>query len=148
MWFQYPKGTTAISVNLHEYGVDFRDPDGVEYFRAPEHFAPTILGLPGFRQVGAPKGAPPDLPPEPAPRPEARDEIHETLRSQVAELQIAMENLKGVLTVTSAERDDLKLKLHEAQTRIDELEDRAVSQPQARPPVVNPPPASAAAPRK
>ena len=48
MWFSFPQGTTALSCNQQQF-VPEHTADGVNYFRAPSHFAPIILDLPGFK---------------------------------------------------------------------------------------------------
>jgi hypothetical protein len=61
MWFQFPKGCSRISVERQEFSAEALDEAGREYFRAPNHFAPKILALPGFAAVDPPDGAPDDL---------------------------------------------------------------------------------------
>jgi len=65
MWFKFPEGTTQISIEQQIFTAESEDKDGNAYFRAPDHFAPIILGLGGFTRAmedQLPKGAPPDLP--------------------------------------------------------------------------------------
>lgn len=62
MWFKMPKGCRTISVEQQSFGIEATDDDGMNYFRAPDHFAAKILALPGFAQGEPPEGSPDDLP--------------------------------------------------------------------------------------
>ncbi len=48
LWFQFPEGCTSISVNQQLFEVEYIDRKGVGYFRAPELYKNTILGLGSF----------------------------------------------------------------------------------------------------
>lgn len=119
MWFQFPEGTTALSVQQQEFCIEAVDKDGRGYFRAPDHFAGIILDQPGFRSAIAPEGAPEDLP--------VADPLHDNtitqLSAQVDTLRFENSNFRAIIAELSAERDDLKLKLFESQARVNELEE-------------------------
>lgn len=123
MWFQLPDGTDQVSVELQTFKSEVKDKEGRQYFRAPDHFAPLILDLPGFRQAKTPPdGAPPDLPKSDP----LRDGAIGQLGSEVSALKTENEALKKVFAASKVEfeetlqkakalNDDLKLKLHEAE---------------------------------
>jgi len=117
MWFMFPEGTDRISVQLHEYFPEATDKDGREYFRAPDHFAAIILDLPGFKTAVPPEGAPPDLP-QTDP---LRDGAIGQLGGQVDALKLENENLRAGFAELRALNDDLRLKLHEAETEVKNL---------------------------
>lgn len=45
MFFSFPEGCDHISVEQQNFDPEFTDKRGVNWFRAPEHFAPRILNL-------------------------------------------------------------------------------------------------------
>lgn len=108
MWFRFPEGTTQISIEQQIFTAESKDADGNEYFRAPDHFAPIILGLGGFTRVSEdqlPKGAPPDLPKHDPARAEAIDMLsadHAALKDQynlqVEQNQAMHKELQDTLT--------------------------------------------------
>lgn len=53
MWFQFPENVGGISVAGQEFKPEVVN-GGKSYFRAPDHFAPQILGEDGFKAVAAP----------------------------------------------------------------------------------------------
>lgn len=58
MFFSFPDGCDSIAVDQQNFEVEFVDPKGVMWFRAPETFASKILGLGmGFHAL-----APGDIP--------------------------------------------------------------------------------------
>jgi hypothetical protein len=105
MWFRLPKGTSGISVQNQEFSAEATDAEGNEYFRAPDHFAPLILDMPGFVSVGAPPGT--DLPDLPKADPE-RDTAITRMTATVQSLE--------------AERDTLLKENAELRERITVLE--------------------------
>ncbi len=50
LWFQFPEGQNSVSVHAQMFETEVRDAKGIGFFRAPEVFCDTILGLPGFEQ--------------------------------------------------------------------------------------------------
>lgn len=118
MWFEFPAGSDRISVQQQEFLVAHTDKEGRNFFRAPDHFAGIILDLPGFRTVSNPgPDFPPDLPKENAARVEAIGQ----LGGQVDALRAEMDGLKALLATTSAERDELRRKLNDAEAEISNL---------------------------
>lgn len=63
MWFRMPKGASRVTVERQEFSAEAKGSDGAQYFRAPAHFAPKILAIPGFTLAGdnLPTDAPGDL---------------------------------------------------------------------------------------
>lgn len=60
MWFRFPKGHGAISIEQQEFKAEVTDADGYSYFRAPNHFAPRILALGNFAVLDPPEQDPDD----------------------------------------------------------------------------------------
>ncbi len=114
MWFRFPEGSESISVELQTFTPEFEDDEGNKYFRAPDHFAPRILDLPGFTTAPQPEGAPEDLPKSDP----AQATVVGQLGNQVGALRAEIESLRATLAVVTSERNDLKLKLHEAETNL------------------------------
>lgn len=114
MWFEFPKGTDQINVQLQEFRTEFTGEDGREYFRAPDHFAGIILDLPGFKSVRPPEGAPEDLPKADP----LRDGAINQLGSQNEALKMENESLKAANAEIRAINDNLKVKLNEALTEL------------------------------
>ncbi len=107
MWFQFPEGTDKISVELQNF-VGEVEQNGRNFFRAPDHFAPTILSLPGY-SAARPTGddLPADLPPT---IPGAAGAVDD-LTGQISALKEEIEGLKKINTEITAERDRAVAKL-------------------------------------
>ncbi len=118
MWFQFPEGVERLSMELQEYITEAKDPEGRGYFRAPDHYAPLILDLPGFKTAKPPEGAPADLPKADP----LRDGAIGDLTRQVDSLKLENENLRANTAELRAANDDLKLKLHETTTELGNLQ--------------------------
>jgi hypothetical protein len=103
MWFRFPEGVGAISVEGQEFIPEVRDSAGRNYFRAPDHFAPKILGEQDF--VAATPET--DLPDLPQADPD-RDSAIVLLQTQVSSLTMERDGL-------AAENASLKLQLEELQ---------------------------------
>jgi hypothetical protein len=121
MWFQFPQGTDRISVALQEFQPEATDADGKQFFRAPDHFAGIILDLPGFRAAQPPEGAPADLP-QADP---LRDGAIGQLGAQIDALKLENEALRSSVATFRAANDELRLKLHEAETELGNLKAEA-----------------------
>lgn len=110
MWFNFPPGTSEISIQQQVFRAEAFDKEGRGLFRAPEHFGPFIMQLKGFgvaREV--PEDAPEDLPQvDPV-----RDNAISDLAASVNVLKSENEHLRASLSEVSMERDNLKVKLHE-----------------------------------
>lgn len=104
MWFRFPQGTTGISVEGQYFQAEVIDEEGFGHFRAPDHFAPAILGQTGFEARGAPPGT--DLPDLPQADPE-RDSAIVRMAAQVQSLE--------------RENDALRQQLAEARGQINTL---------------------------
>jgi hypothetical protein len=127
MWFEFPRGLDFISIQLQEFRTEFLgmavDKDGNEYeahyFRAPDHFAPLILDIPGFKVAVPGEGAPEDLPKETPEKDNAISQLaarNDALLSENQELRARLEEM-------AAKCDSLVLRLHEAQTKYNNLRD-------------------------
>ena len=133
MWFSMPEGCGGISVERQEFGVDFRDENGVGYFRAPDHFATKILAIKGFALVeNPPVGAPEDLPKADPLRDGAIAELTKTVEAQKTEIQ----NLRTDMTAANSrvialtnENTDLKGKVQVLQGTITGLEEQLEDAP-------------------
>lgn len=118
MWFQFPPGTTNISIQQQHFQVEAEDDAGGQYFRAPDHFAHFILDLPGFKRAVPPEGAPEDLPrPEPrlAQSMEALTKQHEANQGRISDLERANSDLND-------ENADLKDEITELRNKVAEFE--------------------------
>jgi hypothetical protein len=122
MWFRFPPGAESITVELQNFGTEWSalDADGKEqkFFRAPDHFAPTILALPGFGSVPQPDGAPDDL----APTLGAQASAFELASAQLSSAKDENESLRNQLAEAAGMLKDYQQKLMDAHKRIAELE--------------------------
>ena len=107
MWFKCPAGTTGISVQGQEFGIEVKDKEGRGYFRAPDHFAPLILDA-GFS--ASPKPAGTDLPDLPKEDPE-RDSAIARLTAQIAALQMERDGLLADKAVQAEEIASLQAQI-------------------------------------
>lgn len=114
MWFRFPAGTDQISIEQQSFMVEHEDKDGVKYFRAPDHFAPVILGLSGFTRVDQPEGAPKDLEPIDPKRAEATDK----LAAEVASLQEENQLLRQQLGEARRNHDELRTRHDDLQAEL------------------------------
>ena|SRR5580765_627778 len=106
MWFRFPQGTKEVSVQLQNFFPEAKDEDGHDCFRAPDHFAPLILDLPGFG-----KGKPIGTNLEDLPKHDLkRDTAIAQLSGQVEGLKVENESLKAALETTKVALDEWKLK--------------------------------------
>ena len=120
MWFQFPEGTTEISVQQMNFKPEFEDKFGGKYFRAPDHFAPIILALPKFKAVAdMPEGAPED-----AGVDFTLGGDNLTIRQLTADLGAARlenEQLNAALASFRAESEDLKLQNYNLKNDLEAL---------------------------
>lgn len=99
MWFKFPPGAERVSVHQQEFSVEAEDHQGRGYFRAPDHFAPSILSLGGFVVVDTPpEGAPADLPKADP----LRDNAIAQLTANQNALKIEIQNLRTDLGTAAA----------------------------------------------
>lgn len=128
MWFAFPKGVSAASFQQQDFKPEVTDEKGRGYFRAPNHFAPVILGVPGFVQLEPPPsaGAPADLP---APDP-LRDgalaqmgrEI-ESLKRELASARADVVSGHAAFAAVTKERDLLRSRVLELQKQLEDAAD-------------------------
>lgn len=114
MWFRFPAGTDQISIEQQTFAVEHEDKDGVKYFRAPDHFAPIILGLGGFTRVDQPEGAPKDL----EPIDPKRAEVTDKLAAEVASLQEENQLLRQQLGEARRNHDELRTRHDDLHTEL------------------------------
>lgn len=119
MWFRFPDGVDQVSVEQQIFGVEHED-DGGKYFRAPDHFAPIILGLGNFSRVEQPKGAPDDLPKEDPKAAKVMDELSLANSALQQELLQLREDNKNLIT----ERDSLQRLVDDMQKKMDEQDEK------------------------
>jgi hypothetical protein len=117
MWFLFPKDTDQITVEQQNFTVEAEDEDGNKFFRAPDHFAPTILALPGFSRAQQPEGAPDDLPKEDPKRADALDQ----LSAQLEALKLENERLRD-------ENRERQAKLEKAEAELSEVKAASVDE--------------------
>lgn len=134
MWFSLPKGTTGLTVEQQQFSQEITDKDGVSYFRAPDHFSPRILALPGFALAEPPDGAPADLPKSDPLRDGAISELTQTLAAQKIEIQNLRSDLNAAhASVTSLHnaKTALEQKLRESTDKIEDLQEQLEDKPVA-----------------
>ena len=132
MWFSFPPGCGAISVERQEFVAEWTDDNGKGYFRAPDHFAPRILAIQGFSVVETPDGAPADLPKADPLRDSAIAELTGTAQAQRDEIQNLRSDLQAAtarVAALSNEKTDLVTKLAVAEAKIHELEEEIEDRP-------------------
>lgn len=123
MWFKFPEGSDQINIEQQTFHVEAEDEEG-KYFRAPDHFAPVILGLAGFSRVTKVlKGAPKDLPKSDPQSGRALDKMsteydalkqeHTRLLSEHVALIAERDGLKDDLADAEKEVEGLKKKIDE-----------------------------------
>lgn len=111
MWFKMPPGVDRVQVSQQDFEAEVRHETG-HYFRAPDHFAPTILGLGKFKVEEPSDTDLSDLP----ERPESHDEAMEALARELASMQDqlrtaneANSTLTAQLTSMTSDRDQMKM---------------------------------------
>lgn len=124
MWFRFPEGVDQISVEQQLFHPEAEDDEGRKFFRAPDHFAPTLLGLPGFSRSEPPEGAPEDLPPSDPKRAEAVDKLSAEMES----LREENTRLRQELGAARRERDGLQTKVDDLESEIVEIKNDRVKE--------------------
>lgn len=126
MWFRFPEGVTEISVEQQNFHPEVERERSVGerkvqfgFFRAPDHFAPTILGLGMGFLSETPEGDLSELPPmQSGPPPASSTGISsvevEALRNEASEL-------RARLASVMAERDDLRVRAHELEVALSDV---------------------------
>lgn len=117
MWFRFPDGVEQISANLQNFKTEVTQ-EGKAFFRAPDHFAPLILDLPGFaaeRPQG--KDIPDDLPTSMPGSENALD----TLTQQLSAAKESEAAVRETLSAVTNERDKLMAALKVAKEEVDRL---------------------------
>ena len=127
MWFRFPKGAERITIERQEFASEWTDAEGWNYFRAPAHFSPRILGLgAGFIVVADPKDMPADLPREDPERDNAIVALTAQLTArddEIAGMRSDLIALRSELAARSAEVANLKTDLANARVEIQNLKD-------------------------
>lgn len=124
MWFILPEGADGISVERQYFACEIRDGDGRGYFRAPDHFAPVILNVPGFALAEPPDGAPADLPradPERDGAIASLSAANESLRLEISGLSGDLAAMRAEMLALRNERDSLKNRVEELLRSIAEI---------------------------
>lgn len=134
MWFSMPEGCGGITVELQAFNVEIKDDEGKGYFRAPDHFAPRILQIPGFALAQPPEGAPDDLPKSDPLRDGAISELTRRVAAQDMEIQGLREDLGAAhaqLTALMNENATLKKVATENAEVIADLQEKLEDAPAA-----------------
>lgn len=133
MWFEAPAGFGGISVQRQEFVPEIKDEEGRVYFRAPDHFAPLILNVGGFKIVEKPPADfPEDLPRADPLRDGAIAQLSKEGEAQKLEMKGLREDLSVAVAKISAliaEKADLMAKLKVAEEKIASLEDELEDKP-------------------
>jgi peptidoglycan hydrolase CwlO-like protein len=119
MWFQFPEGVSAISVQLQDFSAQAADENGREYFHAPDHFAPLILDLPGFIAKKPPDADKIQIPMESR----SSDDALVRVASQVEAFKLENGNLRSTIAELSAQRDDLKVENNNLKGEVSQLKE-------------------------
>lgn len=124
MWFKFPSGTTEISVERQNFIVEATDSEGNGYFRAPNHFASTILSLKGFAPAEQPEGGPKDLDPNDVLRNGAISDLGKqvvALTQELSDAKSGLISLNAELRATQTERDQNKLLAEKYRLELEDL---------------------------
>lgn len=128
MWFRFPKGADKISVECQQFVSELVH-EGIDYFRAPDHFATRILSIPGFARVETPPdGAPPDLPKADPIRDNSIVELtkaNEALKTSAQNMQADLIAANAKVRALVDEKTKLQLDLQTALEKISTLEEDA-----------------------
>ncbi len=128
MWFQFPTGQDAISVERQMFTSEWKNEEGVHFFRAPGHFSGKLTKEGGCKLLIAPPlGVPKDLPDMPAiqmPQADGADEKLLSLQASLSDERSTSSSLRAELAAKLHENDSLKLQVHELSERINELEEK------------------------
>jgi hypothetical protein len=116
MWFQMPEGVGGISVAGEEFKPEVVR-NGVSYFRAPDHFAPQILGEDGFKVVDTPPDT--DLPDLPNADPNQATAIA-VLQAKIDALELERDGLRGQNIDLTEQMLKIKAPILPSETNIDE----------------------------
>ncbi len=132
MWFRFPDGVTEISVEQHNYSTEVQtevEGEVRRYFRAPDHFAPQILGLTPCTHE-TPPGDHADLPPtqlssanaQLAGQIEVLKNENSALQADLSRVVAEFQDQRGKLLEAEARLKNAEADLEEAQAKIVELE--------------------------
>lgn len=127
MWFSFPPGCEAISIEQQQFNIEMLGDNNIGYFRAPDHFATKILALNGFAVANPPEGAPEDLPRTDPLRDGAIAELTGTTEAQKREIHDLREDLGAMnakIIALTTEKVDLLTKLEIAEDEIAALKEK------------------------
>lgn len=128
MWFQFPQGCERISIERQTFVAEMTDAEGRTYFRAPDHFAPSILGIGGFSIVAKP----PDDFPEDLPQADPlRDgaiagltKAAEAMKGEIKDLRSDLATASARITALTNENIDLRQKLYASEAVVEALNEQ------------------------
>jgi hypothetical protein len=132
VWFKFPKGAESISVEQQSFGIEAKDAEGGCYFRAPNHFAAKILGIPGFITAEPPEGSPADLPLSDPLRDGAISELSRENDGLKQELQQLREDLgasTAKIMALNTEKTELLKQVAELEGKVLDLEEQIEDKP-------------------
>lgn len=128
MWFMLPEGADGISVERQQFACEIRDSVGRGYFRAPDHFAPRILDIPGFALAEPPEGAPEDLPRADPLRDGAIASLtatNEALRIEISGITGDLNAMRAEMAALRNERDTLLERVKNLSDAMEEIKEGA-----------------------
>lgn len=115
MWFKFPLGVEVVQVELQEFRTEVSDPKTLSnFFRAPDHFAPKIVELPGFKH---------ELPPIELNPPEDLKPSDFNSVTPLDSLVAQIEALKSQITQANFERDQALAQLIKLEATCKQLEE-------------------------
>ena len=136
MWFSFPPGCDVISVECQTFRVELTDETGVNYFRAPDHFANKILSSGGFKLIQhPPSGAPADLPQADPLRDGTIVELTKMVQALERELKTLREDHNSALAKANSLAGDkatLEGQLAKANAAVEELKEQLEDAPVSR----------------
>jgi septal ring factor EnvC (AmiA/AmiB activator) len=126
MWFAFPPGVECISVERQEFITEGKDKLGRDCFRAPDHFAPRILAIPGFVPASELVGdVPSDLTPTSPDMEKAIQQLAEQRDADGVRIQGLTEDLASLsakLEAMTNERDEAHKQIEILHEQIENLQ--------------------------
>lgn len=127
MWFQFPIGQDAISVERQMFTSEWTSEEGTHFFRAPGHFTERLVREGGCVPfLKPPVGIPDDLPDITfiEPQKDGSGNRVQILESLLSDEKSTSSSLRAELAAKLHENDALKLQVHELSEKINELEEK------------------------
>ncbi len=128
MWFAFPHGLDAVSVEQQVFVAEWTNETGDNFFRAPKHFSSRLEREAGCRPLALPPaGVPANLPDVifAEPKIDGTNEQIASLKALLSDEKSTSSALRAQLGAVMHENDRLKLQVHELTEENLELKDQA-----------------------